>query len=176
LGQGSTGAIVTPIPNDNSNIYDGVKDLLAELKYKLQCDAILMASKRSDDFPKLSASGAMANVQDEDWDALSRTPLSLAFESMKPVNVSNILMDQRFDLSKINQANVSQLCVPIASDVALSAINKSGTNSNKVISFTVYDVLIMRGYGKVIMQKLHAPEAKKVLQEPTERCSSDTAW
>ena len=176
-GHGPTVALVSDERHGGqANHYGVINALLAELKDKLHCDAVLIVSKRSDDYPKLSASGATANVQAEDWDASARTPLSLAFELMQPVNVSNILVEQRFDLSKMNKASVSQLCMPIASNVALSAINKCEISSNKVTTFAASDMLIMRGYGKIVMQKLtDDPEAKAafgLVEKMDDSCST----
>ena len=93
-------------------------------------------------------------VLDVDWSFNSATPLGLAHESKKPVAVSNILTDKRFDLTKVNPTSVSQICLPIDGKVILSAINKSATNTNKVIAFDPSDMQLLQVYGKVVMELL----------------------
>ena len=92
-----------------------------------------------------------------DWSFNSATPLGLAHESKKPVAVSNILTDKRFDLTKVNPTSVSQICLPIDGNdakIILSAINKAATNTNKVIAFDPSDMQLLKVYGKVIIELL----------------------
>ena len=92
---------------------------------------------------------------DEDWSVDAGTPLGLARESKKPVAVSNILTDARFELAKVNPSSVSQICLPMpCGTVILSAINKAATNSNKVLAFAPSDMQLLKVYGKVVMELL----------------------
>jgi len=133
---------------------DTVKSLLSELKSQMQCDAVLFVSSGSDKFPKLLSTTNTAKVLDEDWAVSSGTPLGLAHESKKAVAVSNILTDQRFDLTKVNPTSVSQICWPIDGKIILTAINKSATNTNAVIAFDSSDMQLLKVYGKVVMELL----------------------
>ena len=133
-------------------VFDSIKTLLAELRAQMQCDAILfvpsgvfvdgvlvdsLADSDGNKLPQLLSAGSTANVCKEDWDVSNgTTPIGQANASGTPVEVSNILIDERFaiHISKVNKDSVSQLCVPMGGRVILSAINKTAPNSNKVIS------------------------------------------
>lgn len=91
---------------------------------------------------------------DSDWSVDSGTPLSLACASKKPVVVSNILTDKRFDLGKVNPTSISQICLQIEDKVVLTAINKAATNTNKAIAFDSSDMQLLKLYGKVMMEVL----------------------
>ena len=132
-------------------VFDSIKTLLAELRAQMQCDAILfvpsgvfvdgvlvdsLADSDGNKLPQLLSAGSTANVCKEDWDVSAGTPIGQANASGTPVEVSNILIDERFaiHISKVNKDSVSQLCVPMGGRIILSAINKTAPNSNKVIS------------------------------------------
>ena len=135
-------------------VFDSIKTLLAELRAQMQCDAILfvpsgvfvdgvlvdsLADSDGNKLPQLLSAGSTANVCKEDWDVSAGTPIGQANASGTPVEVSNILIDERFaiHISKVNKDSVSQLCVPMGGRVILSAINKTAPNSNKVHLFPV---------------------------------------
>ena len=103
-------------------------------------------------FPKLLS--ASYEVFDEDWSVSSGTPLGLVHASKMPVAVSNILMNKRFDLSKVNPTSVSQICMPIEDKIVLVAINKAAIDTNKAIAFHSSDMQLLNVYGKVMMEVL----------------------
>jgi len=85
---------------------DAIKSLLSELKLQLHCDAVLLVSSGANQLPRLLSTNSLARVLDEDWSVSSGTPLGLAIESKKPVAVSNILTDPRFELAKLGLADL----------------------------------------------------------------------